>query len=439
MIITVIGAGYVGLVSAAVFSDLGNTVNVIDIIPERIENLKKGIIPIYEPGLGEMVKYNYGAGRLKFTLDYSPAVQESDIIIIAVGTPPKEDGNADLTYIFDAAKKIAQNLKDYTVVITKSTVPVGTSKEIRAVLDIEKSENASYDYASIPEFLREGQAISDTLHPDRVVIGVDSKKAEKLLIELNQPILADGPSGSSNLVVTSIPTAEMIKYASNAFLATKISFANAIAQMSELTGANGVEVLKAVGHDKRIGKAFLNAGAGYGGSCFPKDVQALIAIAKNYDYDFALLQEVENINKAAVNNIAIKAEKLLAPNFKDKTVGFLGLSFKPDTDDMRFAPSVPVILKLLEKGVTVNAYDPIAINNAKRVFDKNAPHFVNDPYSAAKDADLLIVITEWNEFRNLNLAKIKELMKQPQLIDGRNIYDPKMVKELGFTYIGVGR
>jgi UDPglucose 6-dehydrogenase len=427
MIITVIGAGYVGLVSAAVFSDLGNTVNVIDIIPERIENLKKGIIPIYEPGLGEMVKYNYGAGRLKFTLDYSPAVQESDIIIIAVGTPPKEDGNADLTYIFDAAKKIAQNLKDYTVVITKSTVPVGTSKEIRAVLDIEKSENASYDYASIPEFLREGQAISDTLHPDRVVIGVDSKKAEKLLIELNQPILADGPSGSSNLVVTSIPTAEMIKYASNAFLATKISFANAIAQMSELTGANGVEVLKAVGHDKRIGKAFLNAGAGYGGSCFPKDVQALIAIAKNYDYDFALLQEVENINKAAVNNIAIKAEKLLAPNFKDKTVGFLGLSFKPDTDDMRFAPSVPVILKLLEKGVTVNAYDPIAINNAKRVFDKNAPHFVNDPYSAAKDADLLIVITEWNEFRNLNLAKIKELMKQPQLIDGRNIYDPKPI------------
>lgn len=439
MTITVIGAGYVGLVSAAVFSDLGNTINVIDIIPERIENLKKGIIPIYEPGLAEMVRHNYEAGRLNFTLDYSPTVQESDVVIIAVGTPPKDDGNADLTYIFDATKKTAHNLKGYTVVITKSTVPVGTSKEIREVLDKEKSQDASYDYASIPEFLREGQAISDTLHPDRVVIGVDSKRAEKLLIELNQPILADGSGDSSNLVVTSIPTAEMIKYASNAFLATKISFANAIAQLSELTGANGVEVLNAVGYDKRIGKAFLNAGAGYGGSCFPKDVQALIAIAKNYDYDFALLQEVENINKAAVNNITQKAEKLLAPNFKVKTVGFLGLSFKPDTDDMRFAPSVPVIQKLLEKGAKVNAYDPIAINNAKRVFDKNAPHFVNDPYSAAKDADLLIVITEWNEFRNLNFAKIKELMKQPQLIDARNIYDPKMIKELGFTYIGVGR
>src|SRR5664279_1832163 len=360
MTITFVGHGYVGLVTAAVFADLGNTVWVIGHTPEKIENLKKGIIPIYEPGLEELVKRNVQAGRLLFTLDFDPAIKESEVVFIAVGTPPKPTGEADLSVVYEVAKKVGKTLDGYTVVITKSTVPVGTSERIKEIISEVKPKNAEFDYASVPEFLREGQAISDTQHPDRIVIGTDSKRAKNLLVELHQPIVSDGIT-ESRLVLTNIPTAEMIKYASNAFLATKISFANAIAQLSEETKADGIKVLEAMGYDKRIGNSFINPGAGYGGSCFPKDVKALIAIARQYGYDFKLLEEVENVNTDAILSIAIKARKLLEGKVTGKTIGVLGLSFKPDTDDMRDAPSILIIRKLLQEGAKIKVYDPIAL------------------------------------------------------------------------------
>ena len=330
----------------------------------------------------------------------------------------------------DVAKKIAKHLGRYTVVVTKSTVPVGTYKKIKTIIEKDKLGTSSFDVASIPEFLREGQAISDTLHPDRIVIGTESQKAQDLLVELHKPI--DG-----NYVLTNIETAEVIKYASNAFLATKISFANAIAYFSELTGADGLSVLKGIGLDKRIGREFLNAGAGYGGSCFPKDVKALIAIAHAYGYDFDLLRDVEKINRNAILNIVSKAKKLLGGNIQNKKIGILGLAFKPDTDDMRDAPSIVIINKLLENKAKIKAYDPVSVKNAKKIL-RNV-EFVNNSYDVAHDSDLLIVLTEWNEFRQLDLQKIKKLMKKPLLLDGRNIYDPKIMEELGFSYMGVGR
>lgn len=440
MTITFIGHGYVGLVTAAVFADLGNKVWVIGHTPEKIENLKQGIIPIYEPGLEELVKRNVKAGRLLFTLDYDPAIQESQVIFNAVGTPPQADGSADLSVVYEVTKKVGQHLNGYTVFITKSTVPVGTSKTIRAILDEVKPEKAEFDYASVPEFLREGQAISDTQHPDRIVIGSDSQKAQDILTELHKPITVENEKTTPRLVLTNIETAEMIKYASNAFLATKISFANAIAQLSEATGADGPKVLEGVGLDRRVGPSFLNAGAGYGGSCFPKDVKALVAIAKSYDYDFKLLKEVENINTEAMLGIVQKAKTLTDGDLDGKIIGMLGLSFKPDTDDMRDAPSLVIIRKLLEKGAQVKAYDPIATANAKRILhDEENIHFTQNAYDVAKDAEVLIVVTEWNEFRQLDLEKVKSLMKTPNLIDARNIFDPEKVKQLGFHYIGVGR
>jgi len=431
MTITFIGHGYVGLVTAAVFADLGNKVWVIGHTPEKINNLQKGIIPIYEPGLEELVKRNLDAGRLLFTLDYTPAIPESDVVFIAVGTPPKPSGEADLSVVFDVAKKLGEKLNGYTVVITKSTVPVGTNRRVQKIIDQVKPEKAIFDIASVPEFLREGQAISDTLHPDRIVIGTDSPKAKELLVRLHSPI--DG-----QLVLTNVETAEMIKYAANAFLATKISFANAIAYLSEKVGAEGPKVLEAIGLDNRIGKAFLNAGVGYGGSCFPKDVKALIAIAKEYGYDFGLLKEVEEINKQAMTRTVIKAKKLLG-DIKGKTIAILGLSFKPDTDDMRDAPSIVIINHLLENGAVIRAYDPIAMENAKQLLDNSKITFTTDAYHAVTGADLLIVVTEWNEFRQLDLSRVKKLMKQPNIIDGRNIYLPKIARSLGFNYLGVGR
>ncbi|GIW61428.1 MAG: UDP-glucose 6-dehydrogenase [Patescibacteria group bacterium] len=431
MTITFIGHGYVGLVTAAVFADLGNKVWVIGHTPEKIHNLQKGIIPIYEPGLEELVKRNLDAERLLFTLDYTPAIPESDVVFIAVGTPPKPTGEADLSVVFDVAKKIGENMDGYTVVITKSTVPVGTNRKVQKIIAEVKPEKAIFDIASVPEFLREGQAISDTLHPDRIVIGTDSPKAKELLVRLHSPI--DG-----QLVLTNVETAEMIKYAANAFLATKISFANAIAYLSEQVGAEGPKVLEAVGLDNRIGKAFLNAGVGYGGSCFPKDVKALIAIAKEYGYDFGLLKEVEEINKQAMTRTVIKAKKLLG-DLKGKTIAILGLSFKPDTDDMRDAPSIVIINHLLESGAVIRAYDPIAMENAKQLLDNSKITFTTDAYHAVTGADLLIVVTEWNEFRQLDLSRVKKLMKQPNIIDGRNIYLPEIARSLGFNYLGVGR
>jgi UDPglucose 6-dehydrogenase len=434
MTITFVGHGYVGLVTAAVFADLGNTVWVIGHTPEKIENLKKGIIPIYEPGLEELVKRNLKAKRLLFTLDYPSAIESSDVIFIAVGTPPKPSGEADLSVVFDVAEKVGKHLNGYSVVITKSTVPVGTNHKVKEIIANVKPPKSTFDIASVPEFLREGQAISDTQHPDRIVIGTESQQAQDLLVELHKPIV-DG-----NLVLTTVETAEMIKYASNAFLATKISFANAIAQLSEKVGADGPTVLEAIGLDRRIGSAFLHAGAGYGGSCFPKDVKALIAIANQNGYDFKLLKEVESINKDAIDGIVHKAKKLLNKDVSGKTIAVFGLAFKPDTDDMRDAPSISVINKLHEAGAKIQAFDPIAEENAKRIFSSHSNiAYFDDAYKTVKDADLLIVMTEWNEFRQLDLGKIKSAMRQPLLVDGRNIYDPEKARAIGFTYLGVGR
>jgi UDPglucose 6-dehydrogenase len=440
MTVTFIGHGYVGLVSAAVFADLGNTVWVIGHTKEKIENLKKGIIPIYEPGLTELVKRNIKAKRLMFTLEYSPSISQSDVIFIAVGTPSADDGQADLSSVFNVAGKIGQHLKNYSVIATKSTVPVGTNQKIKQIIDKVKPENSEYDIASVPEFLREGQAISDTLSPDRIIIGTNSKKAGKKLVELHRPLLTKGEKPPSALVKCNLETAEMIKYSSNAFLATKISFANAIAELSERVGADGKQVLKAVGLDKRIGSSFLQAGAGYGGSCFPKDIKALITIAAQYKYNFNLLKEVQSVNQNAMQKIAQKAGIILNNHISGSTITVLGLSFKPDTDDIRDAPSRIIIKELLKQGAKVKAYDPIAIENFTKAFGtpKNL-EYCGSAFSAVKNSDLLIIVTQWNEFQQLDLKKVKELMRSPNIIDGRNIYEPEKVTELGFSYIGVGR
>ncbi len=426
---TFIGHGYVGLVTAAVFADLGNTVYVIGRTPEKIENLKKGILPIYEPGLDEIVLRNVEAGRLIFTLDYQPAISESEIVFIAVGTPPQKTGDAELSTVFDVAQKVAQNLSGYTVIATKSTVPPGTNKRIKQIIEENKSSAVEFDIASVPEFLREGTAISDTLHPDRVVIGSENKKAQDLLAEIHKPL-------GGELVLTNLETAELIKYASNSFLATKISYANAIAKLSELCGADGPAVLKGIGLDKRISSAFLQAGAGYGGSCFPKDVKALLAIAKNYDYNFALLDEVEKINDYAKRDIVKKIKKLTG-DLRGKRVGLLGLAFKPDTDDMRDASSITITHLLKNEGAQVTAYDPQAMENAVKImpdidYKKNA-------YEVAEGADCVVLLTEWNEFKELDLKKLASFMKSLNLVDARNIYDTNELKEIGFNFFGVGR
>ncbi|HRN95987.1 MAG TPA: UDP-glucose/GDP-mannose dehydrogenase family protein [Candidatus Levybacteria bacterium] len=437
MTITFIGHGYVGLVTAAVFADLGNTVYVIGHTSKKIDNLKKGIIPIYEPGLEELVSRNVKAGRLIPTLEYDEAIPSSSVVFIAVGTPPQADGSADLSVVFDVAKKLAPHLQGHTVVNVKSTVPVGTNRKVLEVLSDLKPQDAEVDIASVPEFLREGQAISDTQHPDRIVIGTDSQKAKDKLVELHKPIMQS--NNDTHLVLTNIETAEMIKYAANAFLATKISFANAIAQLSEKVGANGPDVLAAIGLDKRIGQAFLKAGAGYGGSCFPKDVKALIQISKSNGYDFRLLDEVENINKEAIKSISEKTQEMLG-DVQGKTIGILGLAFKPDTDDMREAPSITIINELHEKGAQIKAYDPVAMDNSKVIFSNlERVEFTENAYDAVENADIVLIVTEWNEFKQLNVGKMLKLMKTPNMVDGRNIYEPEKMKEKGFNYIGVGR
>jgi UDPglucose 6-dehydrogenase len=429
MTITFIGHGYVGLVTAAVFADLGNTVWVIGHTKEKIENLKKGIIPIYEPGLEEMVKRNVEAKRLNFTLDYSPAISESSVVFIAVGTPTTKTGDADLSTVLSVAKKIGENLAGYTVIATKSTVPAGTNKKVKRILEESKPKGIEFDYASIPEFLREGTAISDTTSPDRIVIGTESKKAQDILVELHRPIKAP-------LVLTNFETAELIKYAANAFLALKISYANAIAKVSELLGADALKVLEGIGMDKRIGNMFLSPGPGYGGSCFPKDVRALISIAKDNDYPFSLLEEVENINHQSRRDIVRKARKCLG-DLRNKKIGVLGLAFKANTDDMRDAPAIDIINLLQNDGAEISAYDPKAMETAAPLF-KNV-NFTKDAYAVVKGADLLIILTEWNEFKELDIVRIKKLMNIPNIIDGRNLYDPLKMKELGFTYMGIGR
>ncbi len=431
MTITFIGHGYVGLVSAAVFADLGNTVWVVGRTKEKIENLKKGKAPFYEPGLEELVKRNISAGRLIFTLHYQEAVTPSEIIFICVGTPPKQSGEADLTSVFEVAQSIGKALVGYKVVVTKSTVPPGTNKKVADILEHNKPEGASFAIASVPEFLREGTAIHDTLHPDRVVIGTTSKRAEELILDLHKSI--DGKT-----VLCNVETAELIKYASNSLLSTKISFANAIAFLSEKVGADAEKVLDGVGLDKRLGRSFLYPGVGYGGSCFPKDVKALIAIAADYGYNFSILKAVDEVNKEAVNRFVEKITRHFQGNLKDRTIAVLGLSFKPDTDDIREAPSVIIIRSLIQEGASIRVYDPVAVGNAKKVLPEGI-FYARDPYEAAEEADAVIVVTGWNEFRQLDLVKLAKRLKERVLFDGRNIYDPNRVKQLGFIYYGVGR
>ncbi|MBI4091860.1 MAG: UDP-glucose/GDP-mannose dehydrogenase family protein [Candidatus Levybacteria bacterium] len=429
MKITFVGHGYVGLVTAAVFADFGNQVFVIGHTKKKIEGLRRGIVPFYEPGLSELVKKNIDAKRLTFTLDYAPAVAESDAVFIAVGTPPTKTGDADLSTVLQVAEQIGKNLEGYTVVATKSTVPTGTNKKVQRILEEMKPAGAEIDYASVPEFLREGTAIADTTNPDRVVIGTESKRAQELLIKLHEPIGAP-------ILLTNFETAELIKYASNSFLALKISYANAIAKLSEAVEADALKVLEGIGMDKRIGNMFLSPGPGYGGSCFPKDVKALISIAKDNDYAFSLLSEVEAINHQARRDIVRKARKLLG-DVRGKKIGVLGLAFKPNTDDMREAPSIDVISMLMNDGANISAFDPKATESAKEALPNIS--YVDNVYEVANGADLLIVLTEWSDFMEINFEEIKKRMKALNIIDGRNIYDPEKLRAMGFNYVGVGR
>lgn len=431
MTIAFIGHGYVGLVTAAVFADLGNTVWVVGHTKEKIESLKKGVAQFYEPGLAELIGRNIKAKRLFFTLLYEEAVHPSDIIFICVGTPSGPTGQADLTSVFEAAESIGKALVGYKVVVTKSTVPPGTNKKIADIVSKAKSDGSSFAIASVPEFLREGTAIEDTMHPDRVVIGTTSDRAQELLMELHKSI--DG-----KYVLCNVETAELIKYASNSLLSVKISFANAIAFLSEKVGADVEKVLEGVGLDKRIGRSFLSPGVGYGGSCFPKDVKALIALSKEYGYDFALLKAVEEINHQAAVGFVDKILHHFNNTLKDRQIAVLGLAFKPNTDDMREAPSIYIITQLLTLGARVVAYDPVAKPHAKKVLPSNVV-YANDAYEAAQGADAVAVITDWNEFRQIDLVRLAKGLKNRVLFDGRNIYEPTRVKNLGFMYYGVGR
>lgn len=428
MTITIVGHGYVGLVTACIFADLGNTVYVIGRDDDKLNKLKNGDPIIFEPGLSELLKKNLSAKRILFTTSYENSIAESEIVFIAVGTPPKENGEADLSNVLNVAEKIGRHLKKpYTVISCKSTVPVGTNRKIAELIKACKPPSTKFDVASCPEFLREGSAIRDSFSPDRIVLGSDSKKALSVLLKLHKPL--DGER-----VTVGLESAEIIKYAANSFLATKISFANLIAFYCEKTGANVEDVLRGVGIDKRIGMMFFNPGVGYGGSCFPKDVKALIKTGEQLDLDVTLLKAVEDINMTSKNNFIKKIKK----NAPHKKICIWGIAFKPNTDDIRDAPAIAIMKDLLESGFSIKAYDPEATTNARKIFKKKI-EFCTNPYEAVKDASCLVIITEWNEFKQINLQKIFKTMKKPIIIDGRNIYDPQTLNKMGFTYISIGR
>ncbi|MCS7258654.1 MAG: UDP-glucose/GDP-mannose dehydrogenase family protein [candidate division WOR-3 bacterium] len=429
MNIGIIGAGYVGLTTAACFAHLGHNVICVDNDENKIKILLSGKIPFYEPGLDKLVIENITQGRLQFTTQTQKAVKESLVLFIAVGTPPKESGEPDLSYVENVAQEIGSVLNDYRVIVEKSTVPVKTGDWIKETITRYNKSKAPFDVASNPEFLREGSAINDFLNPDRIVIGVESDRAKEILLQIYEPINAPK-------IITDIKSAELIKHASNAFLAMKISFINSISIICELAGASVDKVAQGIGLDKRIGPAFLNAGVGYGGFCFPKDLKAFIKIAEELGYDYRLLKEVERINEEQKQRFVKKIEGLLW-NLRGKQIGILGLAFKPNTDDMRFAPSIDIINELQARGAKIKAYDPYAMNNAKKILKDVT--YCNDPYEVAKNSEALVIITEWDEFRNLDLMRIKELLKLPIIVDGRNIFDPPKMAELGFIYRSVGR
>lgn len=428
MTITIVGHGYVGLVTACVFADFGNKVWVIGHTKEKIVRLKNGDPIIYEPGLKELLQKNLQAKRISFTLDYEKAIPESEIVFITVGTPPKENGETDLASVVDVVRKIAKNLKKgFTVVSCKSTVPVGTNRKIEIIMKRHKQKSAEFAVASCPEFLREGTALHDTLNPDRVVIGSESKKAIELLLRLHQPI-------NGKRVITNLASAELIKYVSNAMLATKISFANLISLYCEKVNADVEMVLEAVGQDIRIGRDFLYPGVGYGGSCLPKDVKAFISIGKNVNLNTDFFNSVELVNSTVRKNFT----KKIINNAPGKKLAILGLSFKPNTDDVREAPSLYIIDDLLKAGFEIKVYDPVATDNVKKIMADKIK-YVKDPYQAIEKADALVIITEWNEFKQIDLAKVKKLLNQPYIFDGRNIYLTETMKKLGFKYYSIGR
>ena len=437
MKIAIVGTGYVGLVSGTCFAEIGVDVTCVDTNSEKIESLQKGIIPIYENGLEEMVLRNMKAKRLKFTTSLESCLDDVEVIFSAVGTPPDEDGSADLKYVLEVARTIGRNMKQYKLVVTKSTVPVGTAPKVRAVIQEELDKRGvkiDFDVASNPEFLKEGNAISDFMSPDRVVVGVESARAEKLMSKLYKPFLLN----NFRVIFMDIPSAEMTKYAANSMLATRISFMNDIANLCELVGADVNMVRSGIGSDTRIGRKFLYPGIGYGGSCFPKDVKALIKTAELNGYPMQVLRAVEEVNELQKSVLFDKLVKQFNDNLKDKTIALWGLAFKPETDDMREAPALVLIDKLLKAGCQIRAYDPAAMQECKRRIGDSV-YYACDMYDAVLDADALMLVTEWKEFRLPSWAVIRKTMAQQIVLDGLNIYDKKEMEELGFVYSCIGK
>ncbi len=432
MHIAVIGTGYVGLVTGACFAEFGVDVTCVDVDKEKVEKLNNGIIPIYEPGLDKIVKKNSEAGRLKFTTTIKGAVEQAQVVFLAVGTPPKEDGSPDMSYYRQAAKDVAESINGYKVLVTKSTVPVGTGKWLREFVTQNLKTNTEFGVASNPEFLREGAAIEDFMRPDRVVIGSDQNRAIEVMKDLYRPLfLIETP-----IVITSLEAAELIKYAANAFLATKITFINEIANLCDAIGCDVHDVARGMGMDNRIGRKFLHPGPGYGGSCFPKDTRALTTVADQFGVETRIVDAVIDANERQREAMIPKIEKLVG-DLSGKNIGVLGLSFKPETDDMRESPAIEIINAMTSRGARVKAYDPVAMDEARHYIE--SIEYAIDEYDAIRGADALVIITEWNQFRALDMEKVKSLLKSPKIVDLRNIYEPEDMRELGFEYIGVGR
>jgi UDPglucose 6-dehydrogenase len=437
MNIAIVGTGYVGLVTGTCFAEIGVNVTCVDVDKEKIEKLEEGIIPIFEPGLDEVVIRNVDEGRLHFTTSLESCLDDVEVVFSAVGTPPDEDGSADLKYVLEVARTIGRSMKKYVLVVTKSTVPVGTAKLVKQAIqeELDKRNVAlQFDVASNPEFLKEGNAVSDFLSPDRVVVGVESEKAEKIMSKLYKPFFLN----KFRVIFMDIPSAEMTKYAANSMLATRISFMNDIANLCEIVGADVNMVRAGIGSDSRIGMKFLYPGCGYGGSCFPKDVKALIKTAENNHYDMAVLKAVEKVNELQKSILFDKLKDRFNGELRNKTVSLWGLAFKPETDDMREAPSLVLIQKLLEVGCKIRAFDPAAMQESKRRLG-DLIYYANDPYDALVDADALLLVTEWKQFRLPSWSAVKKLMKQPVIFDGRNIYDPEELKNSDIEYHCIGK
>jgi UDPglucose 6-dehydrogenase len=432
MHIAVIGTGYVGLVTGACFAEFGVDVTCVDVDAEKIARLNAGVMPIYEPGLEQIVTKNTQSGRLHFTTDIKQAVEQALVIFLAVGTPPGLDGSPDLSFIEAAARSVADYMNGYKVIVTKSTVPIGTGEYLRKLIREHQKVRANFGVVSNPEFLREGAAINDFMRPDRVVIGSADEEAIAIMKDLYRPLyLIEAP-----FVITSLEAAELTKYAANAFLATKISFINEIANLCESIGCDVHDVARAIGMDRRIGSKFLHPGPGFGGSCFPKDTQALASVARQFGRESLIVDAVIEVNRRQRNAMLPKIEKLVGP-LKGKTIAVLGLAFKPETDDMREAPAVEIIQGLLREGAEIRAYDPVAMVEAAKILP--AIGYAEDEYNAVQEADALVFVTEWNQFRALDMTRVRDLMKSPKVADLRNIYDPDNMRELGFDYVGVGR